>query len=407
MIKKTRININTSFGIYLKTIIDLLFRKNIKILNIFLNDLKKQLNTENLLLTSQGRVAAYNIFKVITSETKKEIIVSPYTLTEVINAIVYAGAIPIYVDIDIKTGLPLEDELEKKINPRTAGIVITHLFSKKEDLIAFKDKYFGKIIIIEDVAINLGAKLNDKEYLGTVFDYGFYSFGIMKNLCTFHGGALFARDKEKLKEIEKNISSNEEYPFFSSLKLVLFCILIDIAYSNIVYNLFTHHILKLSFKKLDKIMYPGVYPNFPKNKPLHYNYKFQESFAIAGITNLKNLKSKIMSRVENVKLYQKYLMKNLHINNSSEYIENSFLEYPILLKKNSNRFLSKELLKLGYDIRHTWYINSVTVKQLNYKFDDFPNCDLLHKNILSLPTHSKIREIDIKKISNLINKYEK
>ena len=163
MIKKTRININTSFGIYLKTIIDLLFRKNSKILNIFLNDLKKQLNTENLLLTSQGRVAAYNIFKVVTSETKKEIIVSPYTLTEVINAIIYAGAIPIYVDIDIKTGLPLEDELEKKINPRTAGIVITHLFSKKEDLIGFKEKYFGKIIIIEDVAINLGAKLNDKE----------------------------------------------------------------------------------------------------------------------------------------------------------------------------------------------------------------------------------------------------
>ena len=68
--------------------------------------LKSFLKTKNLILCSQGRVAAYNIFKVLIKKNKDQIIISPYTLPEVISAIIYAGGKPIYVDIDLKTGLP-------------------------------------------------------------------------------------------------------------------------------------------------------------------------------------------------------------------------------------------------------------------------------------------------------------
>ena len=74
------------------------------------------------------------------------------------------------------------------------------------------------------------------------------------------------------------------------------------------------------------------------------------------------------------------------INDFSFYEINSFIEYQILLKKNKNKFLSQELLKIGYDIRHTWYVNSVRV--------------------LSLPVHNNISEDDIKKICDLINFHE-
>ena len=62
-----------------------------------------------------------------------------------------------------------------------------------------------------------------------------------------------------------------------------------------------------------------------------------------------------------MKLYEKYLEQNLKINYYGSYEINSFLEYPILLKKK-NKFISKELLKIGYDVRHTWYVNSVRYK---------------------------------------------
>ena len=102
-------------------------------------------------------------------------------------------------------------------------------------------------------------------------------------------------------------------------------------------------------------MNPNVYPQFFKKVPEHYNYKFQGNFAIAGIENLKTLENKIHNKIQKVRLYEKNLDKKLIINNFPFYEVNSFLEYPILLKKSNNKFLSKELLKIGYDIRHTWY----------------------------------------------------
>jgi len=406
MIKKTRININTSFKIYLKVFLSFIFKRGNNYEKIFKKSLKEFFFTENILITSQGRVAAYNIFKVVISEQKKEILISPYTLTEVVNAIIYAGATPVYVDIDIKTGLPLESDLDQKINDKTACLVVTHLYSNKEDILEFSKKYKNKLKIVEDVAINFGARIEKNFFLGTFFDYGFYSFGIMKNLCTFHGGAVYSKDKLKLDEIENNLSKNTDYPTILSLKLVFFSMLIDFLYSKYIYNIFTHNILKLSLKRLDQFMYPGVYPKFSNKKPTHYNYNFQKNFAIAGIENLKVLQNKIDSRIQKVKLYEKNLNKNLILNKFDFYNINSFLEYPILLKKNKNKFISNELLKKGYDIRHTWYANSVRYLKLNYKLDDFYNSEYLHEKILSLPTHDKITQIDIINITKLINLYE-
>jgi dTDP-4-amino-4,6-dideoxygalactose transaminase len=407
MKKKTRININTSFKIYFKVLLSLIFNKGKKNEIVFIKELKKFFSTKNILLTSQGRVAAFNIFKVILSKKKREILISPYTLTEVINAIIYAGGTPIYVEIDLKNGLPLESDLDSKINNNTAGLVLTHLYSNREDILNFQKKYEKKIIIVEDVAINFGAKIDENIFLGTIFDFGFYSFGVMKNLCTFHGGAIICKNKSKLDEIESNLKNNSNYPLITTLKLFLFCIFIDLLFNNHVYNFFTHFILKLSIKKIDQLIYPGVYPKINKLKPKHYNYKFQSNFAIAGIENLKVLEFEHQKKIKKVKLYEKYLNKNLKINNFISYQINSFLEYPILLKKKKNKFLSKELLKIGYDIRHTWYVNSLKYLPLNFSLKNFDNCEFLHKKILSLPTHDRISENDIIKICDLINFYEK
>ena len=114
MKKKTRININTSLKIYIKVFLSFIFNKGKENEINFKKALRNFFSTDNILITSQGRVAAFNIFKVILSNNKKEILISPYTLTEVINAIIYAGGKPVYVDIDLKKGLPLENDLEKK-----------------------------------------------------------------------------------------------------------------------------------------------------------------------------------------------------------------------------------------------------------------------------------------------------
>ena len=79
-------------------------------------------------------------------------------------------------------------------------------------------------------------------------------------------------------------------------------------------------------------------PNFLILPPEHYKYNFQSSFAIAGIENLKSLETKINSKIEKVKLYENYLDNSLRINYFTHYKINSFLEFPILLKKVTINF---------------------------------------------------------------------
>jgi dTDP-4-amino-4,6-dideoxygalactose transaminase len=409
MTKKTRININLNFFIYVKIIINCFSFSKEKYFNKFNNGLKKFFKKKNFLITSQGRVAAYNIFKVLIDKNKNEIIISPYTLIEVINAIIYAGGKPIYVDINIKTGLPKEIDLNKKINKKTAGLIITHLYSNENDLVNFSKKFSKKVKIIEDAAINFGAYIANKKYLGTLFDYGFFSFGVMKNLCTFNGGAAYVKNIKEFNRIKINLKKNINYPTIVSFKLISLCMLIDILYNKIIFNLFTYYLLKIfklaKIKYFERIIYPGLYPIFKKNLPTHYNYNYNKSFSVAGVINLEKIKKMNNARIANVINYEKYIDNKLKINKFHNYNNNSFLEYPILLKKNTNRYISEKLFEIGYDIRHTWYVNAAGFFIEKNK-NNLKNCSILMKNILCLPTNNNFNKSDIIKICKLINSLE-
>ena len=85
---KSRVRIETNFFIYLFTLISILIpslaKKNTS--NLY-KKISKFLHTKNILFTGMGRVAAYNIFKFLINKNKNEIILSPYTLKEIIFAI--------------------------------------------------------------------------------------------------------------------------------------------------------------------------------------------------------------------------------------------------------------------------------------------------------------------------------
>tara|TARA_B100000965_G_C19550118_1_gene739621 strand:+ start:52 stop:1287 length:1236 start_codon:yes stop_codon:yes gene_type:complete len=410
MTKKTRININTNFQVYFKTFISFFKIDLSDSVNNFYLKFTEFVNTKNIIFTSQGRVAALNIFKFLISKEKNEFIISPYTLTEVINAINYAGGKAKYVDIDIKTGLPDEKQLDLVVSSQTAGIIITHLYSNDDAINNFKKKYYNKIKIIEDTAINFGAKQSSGQYLGTIFDYGFFSFGVMKSLCTFNGGAIFVKDSNELQKIKNQMQSDINFPKIKSIKLVLFTLMIDVIYNRYIFKTLSYYLLKLikyfNIGFVEKIIYPGVYPKISKFKPEHYNYKFCENFSYAGLINLKLSKHRHKNRINNVKIYEKELNHKLKIFDCKNYEINSFLEYPILLKKNTSHYLSKKLFEQGYDVRHTWYVNSLNFKKFDYLENEFPNSEQMQNYILSLPTNSYFNESDIIKICGIINKYE-
>jgi dTDP-4-amino-4,6-dideoxygalactose transaminase len=330
-------------------------------------------------------------------------------LYEVVNAIRYAGGKCVFVDLDERTGLPNEDLIDKKISDNTAAILITHLFSKEKDLLRFEKKYSGKIKIIEDTAINFGAKLSDGRNLGTIFDYGFYSFGLMKVLTTYHGGALYIRDNYEYKNFYNNNNQTIPYPKKKIISLYFFSILINFFYNKYIFKYFTYYFIwyftKNKIKFFEKIISPGLNPKISNIVPEYFKYEFCKNFNLIGLENIDDVTTQLNSRREIVGFYEKYINKKLLITNFDFYDVNAFLEFPILLKKNTSKFISEKLLNEGYDVRHTFYPN-ISKYFDNFDNEKYPICERFENYILSLPTNSNFDQKDCKKICEIINQFE-
>ena len=370
----------------------------------FCEHLKAFLKVRNLVLTSFGRTALYDIIKIIIGRTQKKIFfVAPYTIPEVIHAITYAGGEVSYIDIDYFTGLINEDELEKKIDKNTAGVVITHLYSEERTIEKFINKFNNKITIIEDAAINFGAKSRNK-FLGTIGDFGFFSFALVKNLNTFTGGALYIKDSNIFNDYVSK-RKVKKYPISKTLNLLFTAIFIKFFFNNYCYQI-THFFLQFVYlKKINfvlKKIYPVLFHKLEKKIPDYYFYDFNWYLNDVGIYNLKKIQKDLEERIVKAKLYKRLISNDVAIKTNCISGDNAILEFTIILKNKNNQKTHSELMKEGYDVRHTWYINNMKYKE-DLNKENFKNTFLIEEKILCLPLHKNISNADIKNISSIIN----
>ncbi len=125
-----------------------------------------------------------------------EVILSPYTYIASAAAILMAGGVPIFVDMDPDTYNIDPSRIESAITDRTAVIMPVHfagIACDMQSILEIAAKHGLKII--EDAAHAHGAKWNDVG-LGTIGDVGAFSFQSSKNLNSGEGGVILTNDRE-------------------------------------------------------------------------------------------------------------------------------------------------------------------------------------------------------------------
>ena len=113
-----------------------------------------------------------------------------------VNPIIQYGAVPVFVDIDIKTHNIDADLIENAISPKTKAIMLAHALGNPFNLEKVKEicgKY--NLWLIEDSCDALGAKYKGKN-VGTFGDIGTLSFYPAHHITMGEGGAVFMNSKE-------------------------------------------------------------------------------------------------------------------------------------------------------------------------------------------------------------------
>ncbi len=131
-----------------------------------------------------------------------EVIVPSFTFTSTANCILLRNAKPIFADINT-TDLNLNlESVEKKITKKTKAIIVVHYGGVSCDMdkfIRLKNKY--NLIIIEDAAHAFLGKYKNK-FLGTIGDFGAFSFHESKNIVGGQCGALLINNKKFTKRAD-------------------------------------------------------------------------------------------------------------------------------------------------------------------------------------------------------------
>lgn len=131
-----------------------------------------------------------------------EVIMPSYTFVSTADAFVLRGAKAVFVDIRPDTMNIDEKLIENAITDKTKAIVPVHyagVACEMDTICEIAKKY--KLTVIEDAAQGVMSTYKGKQ-LGTIGQYGCYSFHETKNYSMGEGGALLIKDKKNVERAE-------------------------------------------------------------------------------------------------------------------------------------------------------------------------------------------------------------
>ena len=129
-----------------------------------------------------------------------EVITTPFSFVATAGSIAWIGAKPVFVDIDPETYNIDPAKIESAITSKTRAVMPVHLFGLPADLDPILRLAKTKnLVVVEDAAQAIGARYNDR-YVGTLGDFGCFSFFPSKNLGGVGDGGLITTENASLDE---------------------------------------------------------------------------------------------------------------------------------------------------------------------------------------------------------------
>ena len=165
--------------------------------------LGEYVGSKQVCVLSNGTVSLFTAVMALGIGPGDEVIVPDFTMIATSNAVVLAGAKPMFVDISL-SNLCLDLNLvEEAITPRTKAIILVSFNGRSPDMYgAIELAKRRGIHLIEDAAQSLGSRYKGK-HLGTFGHVGSFSFSAPKIITTGQGGALVTDDPQLADRIRK------------------------------------------------------------------------------------------------------------------------------------------------------------------------------------------------------------
>ncbi|MBN4060618.1 lipopolysaccharide biosynthesis protein RfbH [bacterium AH-315-I20] len=289
----------------------------------FEKELAEFIGIKHLITVNSGSSANLVAFSTLTSyklgdrAIKKgdEVIGVAAGFPTTVNPIIQFGAVPVFVDVDLKTHNVNADLIEAAITPKTKAIMLAHTLGNPFNLKKVKeicDKH--NLWLIEDCCDALGAKY-DGQMVGTFGDIGTLSFYPAHHITMGEGGAVFTNNSKLISIAES----------FRDWGRDCYC---KPGCDNTCGTRFNMQMGSL----------PQGYDHKYTYSHLGYNLKISDMQAACGVAQLKRLPEFIEKRNANFAYLKERLSSVadfIELTDATEHSEPSWFGFPITVKPES------------------------------------------------------------------------
>ncbi|MCO6429749.1 MAG: DegT/DnrJ/EryC1/StrS aminotransferase family protein [Deltaproteobacteria bacterium] len=356
----------------------------------FREQIEEMTGVKHAVCVPMARVGIYLALKYYIKPGQR-VILSPYTIVDVINMVICAGGRPVFADVDKETCNISVGEVARLLSDECGAVLVTHLHGLACDITAIRELCHRRgVALIEDAAQSFGTKV-DGTFVGAFGNAGIYSFGAYKNMNSFVGGMVLTPDTQFFEWLRETLSQYPKLSRMEMLKRVLNGAVMDVVTWRPAFCMFTFWLFRAGFLHgidfINKLTVVDYKPVLRKTLPDHYRRLMIQTQGRLLMQQLPNYQKDAEKRFALARVYLEGLsgLKEVTLPPVRLDGSHSYTYFPI---QTRNRLqLMRYCLANGADFVYGHYRNSAELAIFSEFQGDCPNASDVSQSVIFLPVY--------------------
>ncbi len=370
--------------------------------------IQKRQDIAHAICVAKARVGIFVAIRALVRPGQK-VVLSPYTISDVINMVICAGGIPVFCDLERETCNVDPAELGRLIDADTGAVLVTHLhgLACEMDRISALCRQRG-VPLVEDAAQAFGARFRGRA-VGTFGDVSIYSFGVYKNVNAFFGGMLVTPHADLAARLRSEIDAfpPQELGYFATK--VMSGLASDVATWPPLFKSLTYRIFRYGFLNdialLNNQVTVDAHPEIKRELPESYLRRLTPMQARLILPQLEHVDEHIRARVRAAQRYHEGLrdVDEIVLPPLRTDFSHTYTYFPIQVKDRPDflRFMMRE----RRDIAAQHLRNCADLPCFTAFQRDCPNARETARSVALLPTYPRYGDADIDRNIAAVRRY--
>jgi dTDP-4-amino-4,6-dideoxygalactose transaminase len=361
------------------------------------------------------RTGIYLVVKHLV-QPGREVVMSPYTIADVVNMVILAGGRPVFADIERSSCNVSASSIESLIHKETGAVLVTHLHGVAAPIREICSLCAAAgIPVIEDTAQAFGAKVAGRR-LGTFGDVGVFSLGTYKNINAWYGGFVTCKDPGLFADLKQEADTLALQDKSFLIKRMLKGLMTDTATHPLLFRLFSYWIFRFgrlhNIRWINRFVETELDLSRRKNMPAAYLGKMAAAQHQLALSQLDHLDRDNIIRFEKAAKYRQGLQDingMIFPPGDTEDTKAIYTYFPIQYgtSQDERQRLLLYLAEHGCDTGPQHLKNCADLPAFSDFYRDCPNARQTAESVILLPTYPSYPDRDIDHNIAVLRDYHK